>query len=78
MTSKKYLIYVNRYDFPVNGQITDVYVYEGDVFHAMGEIMFRSFLQIYSLTYSLYTDEKAAYWSSRGCKIRTWHDKYPF
>lgn len=77
--TKRYLIYVTRYDIITNGRTTDVYEYEGDVFHAMGEIDFRSECKIYRMNYSEYTDVKAKFWTEdMGIKIHRWIDKYKY
>lgn len=74
--TKRYLIYVTRYDIFTNGQTTDVYEYEGDVFHAMGEIEYRSEVQIYRINFSEYSQAKVQFWNEQGYKIRKWIDKY--
>lgn len=76
LNAKHYLIYVTRYDICTNGRAIDVYEYEGDVFHAEGEIMFRSELQIYRIDHAEYSEENVKYWTSLGYEIRRWHDKY--
>lgn len=74
--TKRYLIYVTRYDIVTNGKTTDVYEYEGDVFHAIGEIEFRSEVQVYRIDYAEYSEAKVKFWKKQGCKIRKWIDKY--
>lgn len=74
--AKRYLIYVTRYDvYTDGGNVTDVYDYEGDVFHAMGEIYFYSEVRIYRMNYVEYSDERVKFWINMGCKISKWRDK---
>lgn len=53
-----------------------VYDYTGDVFHAMGEIMYRSEIEIKWITFSEWTEKREKFWNDNGIKIRKWFDKY--
>lgn len=74
--AKHYLIYVTHYDITINGNNISIYEYEGDVFHAMGEIMFRSKNPISYITYVEYSEEKAKFWKENNHTIHRWIDKY--
>lgn len=76
----RYLIYVRRCNI-FRGKddpeyITDVYDYVGDVFHAMGEIEYRSEVTIDRITFSEWSLKKVIFWNNFGVKIRQWKNKY--
>lgn len=54
----------------------DVYDYTGDVFHAMGEIEYRSEVKIDRITFSEWSITKVNFWTDHGIKIRKWNNKY--
>lgn len=76
----RYLIYVTRCNI-FRGKNdpefkTDVYDYTGDVFHAMGEIIFRSEIEIRRITFAKWSPEKEKFWIDSGVKICSWRNKY--
>lgn len=75
--TKRYLIYLSRFESP-NRRETVVYDYTGDVFHAMGEIEYRSEVEIYRMNFAEYSEEKVKFWNEQGVKIRKWYDKYKY
>lgn len=47
-----------------------------DIFHTMGELMYRNLTQIKHITYVECTQENLNYWLKNGFKIRNFKDKY--
>lgn len=74
-----YLIYVTKFSlFAEDHREFVVYEYCGDVFHAMGEILYRTFEQIYYINYledNEYVREDLA---EHNIKINKFVDKYPY
>lgn len=77
----KYLIYVRK--FSISTGKTELYVYStdaDDVFHVMGEMMYRMDTQIERITFQKLTPEnkeaKLAYWKEQNMEIKPWCNKY--
>lgn len=71
---EQYSIVTNNYELFVYGTNTD------DIFHTMGEIMFRSETQVKSIYFVELTQEniqsKLNFWQKENKTIHTWIDKY--
>ena len=71
---RKYRIMTNRYELYVYG------VHTSDIFHTMGEMMYRSETQIKELTFVELTKDnmksKLDFWKNENKTIHTWIDKY--
>ena len=53
-----------------------VYDYIGDIFHAIGEIMYRTEIEINRITFTEWNEKREKFWNDKGVKIRKWFDKY--
>ena len=76
---KTYLLYVRKYSIVTNDY--QLYVYKAttpDIFHTMGEILYRTIEEIKRIDYVEYTEEKEEWWKEQGYDVLTWHDKYPY
>ena len=71
---EQYSIVTNNYELFVYGTNTD------DIFHTMGEIMYRSEAQVKSIDFVELTQEniksKLNFWQKENKTIYTWIDKY--
>lgn len=74
MNEYNYLLYVRRYDFDY---MLNVYkVNTKDIFHTIGEIMYRSIEEIKRIDFAEYTENRIAFWKDSGYEITEWRDKY--
>lgn len=76
-----HLLYVRQYSILTYDY--ELYVYgvnTTDIFHTMGEIMYRSETQIKRIDFTELTSENRQkvldFWKSENKTIYTWHDKY--
>ena len=71
---RKYSIFTNDFELYVYGVNTD------DVFHTMGEIMYRSETQVKRIDFKELTPENKEkileFWKKENKTIMTWQDKY--
>ena len=71
---RQYSIITNNYELIVYGTNTD------DIFHTMGEILYRSETQVKSIDFVELTQEniksKLNFWQKENKTIYTWIDKY--
>lgn len=74
---KKYFLYVRKYSIVKNDYVLCVYLVETkDIFHTMGEMIFRTFEHIKRIDFNNYTKQREQYWLKNGYEILTWKDKY--
>ena len=74
---KKYFLYVRQYNIMKNDYVLYIYFVETeDIFHTMGEMLFRSFEHIKRIDFVNYTEETENSLLSQGRKILNWKDKY--
>ena len=74
---KKYFLYVRQYSILKNDYDLYVYLVESeDIFHTMGEMLFRSFEHIKRINFIEYSKKRENYLLSQGYKISNWKDKY--
>lgn len=72
-----HLLYVRQYSIIDNDDKLVIYgVNTKDIFHTMGELMYRSFTQVKCIVYVECTQEKLDYWLKNGFTIRNFKDKY--
>lgn len=75
--SDHYLLYVTKYDILFNERRLIAYEYYGkDVFHAMGEIQYRSIEQIYRITYVKYSESSIKFITDNNIPLHRWYNKY--
>ena len=67
---RKYSIFTNKYELYVVGVNTK------DIFHTMGEYLYRSETQIERIDQVEWTQEKLDYWLKNGFKVHNFKDKY--
>ncbi|WP_302493480.1 hypothetical protein [uncultured Ruminococcus sp.] len=68
----KYSIFINKYELFIIGVNTD------DIYHTMGEYLFRSETQIKRIAFVECTRSKLDFWKESGYKIYEFRDKYPY
>lgn len=74
---KKYFLYVRQYNIVKNDYVLYVYFVEtNDIFHTIGEMIFRAFEHIKRIDFNDYTKEREQYWLENGYEILEWKDKY--
>lgn len=74
---KRYLLYVNKYSFIDNDYKLFVYeTYTNDIFHTMGEMLYRSLEHIKRISFNDYTEERAKYCKDNGYEIHKYVNKY--
>ena len=72
-----HLLYAQQYSIADNGYNLVVYgVNTEDIFHTMGELMYRSYPQLKCITYVECTQENFNYWLKNGYEIHNFKDKY--
>lgn len=72
-----HLLYVREYNIFTNTYKVNVYaVKTDDIFHTIGEYVFRSVVKVDRITFVDYTEEKVNYLVKGGHKIHTFYDKY--
>lgn len=72
-----HLLYVRQYSIADNDYNLVVYgVNTEDIFHTMGELMYRNPTQVKRITYVECTQEKLNYWLKNGFEIHNFKDKY--
>ena len=72
-----HLLYVQQYSIADNGYNLVVYgVNTEDIFHTMGELMYRSPTQVKRIIYAECTQENLNYWLKNGFEIHNFKDKY--
>ena len=67
---RQYSIFTNKYELYVIGVNTK------DIFHTMGEYLYRSETQIERIDQVECTQEKLDYWLTNGFEIHNFKDKY--
>lgn len=74
---ERYLLYVRKYDITINDYKLYIYeTYTNDIFHTIGEMMYRSMEQIQRITFNDYKEERVKYWKDSGYKIYKFVNKY--
>lgn len=74
---QKYLLYVREYSFIQNDYVLNIYKVEtDDIFHTVGEFIYRSFNQVKRIVFVGWTEERENYWLKEGYKIDTFRNKY--
>ena len=74
---KKYFLYVWKYSILKNDYDLYVYLVETeDIFHTMGEMLFRSLEHIKCINFIECSKKRENYLLSQGYKISNWKDKY--
>lgn len=56
-----------------------LYVYKvktKDIFHTIGEIMYRTIEEIKRIDFAEYTENRVNFWKDDGYEITEWRDKY--
>lgn len=72
-----HLMYVRKYSIYTNSdRLYIVGVNTKDIFHTIGEYMYRSETQVNRIDYVVCTQEKLDYWLKKGYKIYEFYDKY--
>ncbi|HJI48731.1 MAG TPA: hypothetical protein OIL97_04145 [Oscillospiraceae bacterium] len=72
-----HLLYVRQYSIIDNDDKLVVFgVNTKDIFHTMGEFVYRNFAQVKFITYVECTQEKLNHWLKIGFKIHNFKDKY--
>lgn len=72
-----HLMYVRQYSIIDNDDKLVVFgTNTKDIFHTMGELMYRSPTQVKNIVYVECTQEKLDYWLKNGFKIHNFKDKY--
>ena len=77
MKEKTYLFYVRKSNVFDKG--FTLYIYKcttNDPLHAVGEIMYRSFVHVERIDFVQYKEYREKYWLRYGYKIYDWKDKY--
>lgn len=69
---KHYLFYVH---FALSG-LQVYHCYTDDPFHTMGEIHYRTFQRIDSMTFAEQTPIRLEFWKEQNQTIYEWHNKY--
>ena len=72
-----FLIYVRKYS--MISRKDELYVYRvntSDVFHTIGEMMYRSLEQISEIYFNECNSTRLEYWKSHGFNVLDWTDKY--
>jgi hypothetical protein len=68
----KYSIFTNKYELYIIGVNTD------DIYHTMGEYLFRSEARVEKITFAESTQFRLDYWKENEYKIYEFRDKYPY
>ena len=77
MENYNYMLYVRKYDIFSNDYKLFVYqVKTNDIFHTMGEYMYRSMESIERINFNTWTKSRVEYWEKNGFEIREWKNKY--
>lgn len=72
-----HLLYVRQYSIVDNGDVLVVFgVNTKDIFHTMGELVYRNPVQVKWISYVDCTQEKLNYWLKNGFEIHKFKDKY--
>ena len=72
-----HLLYVRKYSILTNDyQLYIIGVNTKDIFHTMGEYLYRSETQVKEITFVESTQEKLDFWVKEGYKIYEFKDKY--
>ena len=72
-----HLVYVREYSIDDNSYNMVIYgVNTEDIFHTMGELMYRSPTQVKRISYVECTQENLNYWLKNGFKVHNFKDKY--
>lgn len=72
-----HLLYVCQYSIIDNYDELVIFgVNTKDIFHTMGELMYRSFTRVKRISYVECTQEKLNYWLTNGYEIHNFKDKY--
>lgn len=72
-----HLLYVRQYSIIDNDDELVIFgVNTKDIFHTMGELMYRSFTRVKRISYVECTQEKLNYWLTSGFEIHNFKDKY--
>lgn len=72
-----HLLYVRQYSIIDNDDELVIFgVNTKDIFHTMGELMYRSFTRVKRISYVECTQEKLNYWLTNGYEIHNFKDKY--
>ena len=75
--SGDFFVYVRKYSVFTNKEEPYVYrVKTKDIFHTIGEMLFRSEIHIERIDFSEVIQEREKYLAEQGVEIRTWRDKY--
>ena len=76
---EKYLLFVRKYNIIARDYV--LYVYEcetDDIFHTMGEFIYRSFEHIQYINFLDDTICRREFLKLEGIDILPWKDKYPY
>lgn len=77
MNEYNYLVYVRQYEILINDYMLCVYkVNTKDIFHTMGEMIYRSIEEIKRINFVEYTENRVAFWKDSGYEITEWRNKY--
>jgi len=77
MGNYNYMLYVRKYDIFTNGYKLFVYqVQTDDIFHTIGEYIYRSMESIERINFNTWTENRVEYWIKNGFEIREWKDRY--
>lgn len=72
-----HLLYVRQYSIIDNDDELVIFgVNTKDIFHTMGELMYRSLTQVKRIDYVECTQDRLDYWLTNGFKIYNFKDKY--
>lgn len=72
-----HLLYVRQYSIIDNDDKLTIFgVNTKDIFHTMGELIYRNPVQVNFITYVECTQEKLDYWLKIGFEIHKFKDKY--
>lgn len=72
-----HLLYVRKYSIITNNtELVIVGVNTNDIFHTIGEYIYRSETRVADIRFAPYTDERAKYWSAEGYTIHSFRDIY--
>lgn len=72
-----HLLYVRQYSIADNDYKLVIFgVNTKDIFHTMGELMYRNPIQVKRISYVECTQEKLNYWLTNEYEIHNFKDKY--
>lgn len=66
----QYSIFTNSYQFYVYGVNTT------DIYHTIGEFIYRTLVDVKSIVYVDCNDNKLDYWKKKNIQIHNFHNKY--